>query len=1403
MKQLLTISVLLISLLHQTALAEKINIQCSPWELGIDRNNGAWLSLKCRGEELLANPERQQTLNLNADMLKKAKNFNDQSFGEAAGVAALESAMNDEGKDLPVKLVSHHFDQAGKTLILNYRSGSWEITEQVIFGDGGNENRICRKADFRSIARQDMKFKNFRFTLFFPLKGDYFFPATFFTDLRWREDNTPAYPSLHWERRSGKTENLNGSGNDRIKFSILSPKPGLSLILFADSRLDNANVRYRRNRENLQADWRFNAQGWALPNVKQQLAGAYLEVTEKSPDRALRENCPQLLKDLGFIPPADRPEWVMDAAIYGLSNDPFHLSRVTDIPLGVMPRMKQLGLNTTWYRPSEASTGRYNPIDYKIIEPKIGNWAEYRSANEILHTNGIHVLQDLVPHGGGQVGFLLRGQSAALMAFTEQGNVLDSWSADFNNPHWLKYMGEICEFYTGDLKTDGFRIDAIYGSKTLGNWRKKGFPSTLPGIAGFDNQFHAFKKMLPALWKQTMKLEKGELPALEYDRASLASSHGGINMNRVMRNGAKRGNPNSAVLLESGELPFTACGDMHYDRDIQSCWFKLRGLSPEDFVKGLTTWLDEQQYVDAPGTIRMRYMETGVGESWPYRKWFGFEGDKAIRAMCTYIHGIPMVYETFTEGEGVYLNRILKIRQELKPLRRGTADYRAVQASDPAVFTVLRSTNKEAVVAAINFSPCQVSTVLTLPPDCRKKMAGKLFDVYAGKPVLCSARGELKLSLPPFGQAVVAALPELPAWAKQCETPNASATSENPRVSTTASEITIITGSYQLVIDKNNGLIRSFRNKNNDMLSTADLMGRGRVVDGKPVITVEETVREVKIHVRYTDSELVYLAQNNGVKIRAQSIEPQVLQLTFPSARQWELDSFEGMLADYRPENPQPRQCSITPLTGKQRMMMDPTLIWASSERPLDWNRPEIRMIGIHGGITVKVKEGKGNQYLFQAMDNRTGLYYLADFGGPDGNLEIALSPEALHQESIFGQAVTIGKTLSVSNESYGWKIANAHYELHLLRSNGVIRNLYAKIDGRMVSILAGQNLTAARGMFTGMPYAAASMDPETTLQMERKNGKLIMKFTGELRSAYALGPQRLRLITEYTFDDSPEIHCNIAFRTSAMTSVKPELLFTAERERFPKYLKWDLRSATNSGTVTDVSIGRNLKFKFFDGLQPPLLPRTDYRFALSLRTDGKQGQAVQPLSIESVPLKTDYGFEERCSLISKRDGRRILNLKYEYDEQLPWYIHWAAFAASGIGRDKSAGIYLSWPNPTFIQEINPLLLKKGKYRFSCDLKGELLRDPSIKAWSDKLTTIHPFLNDYTPFTAHIDYYTKAGQKKTLSHSWQLGKEYDWQTLNFNVDIPEDGYAPSVRLEAMPEYAGVIYLDNLRFGPVK
>ncbi len=1394
---------------------DNLNYKAYPWELVLSSKNGAWLSLKYKGKELLDNSKVRQTIELNAGKVKIDPKFVDQSFGEAAGVAVAElHQMADKEQNLRFKLVAHHFDRDKGILNLKYKSGKWMANETVTFGVNGRKNRIERKASFTSNAKIDLKFKTFHYLYYLPLKGNYLFPATFFYDNNWRQDNKPDYPSFDRNMRKGEVKRMKSSGNDRIKFSIIEPEDNLSLIFFVDSRLDNSVVRYRRNRNDLTVDCIFGARGWALPGVVHELAGAYLEAAECNPEEALRKNCPQILKDLGVVPPSGRPAWVPNAAIMGVATEPFYGEHLNDLAEIISPRMKQLHLNTAWYRPVEASTGRYCPIDYKVCEPKIGTWADYRNANAIMHKNNMRVLQDLVPHGGGQLGVLMRGQSAKVMTFTENGCVLNGWGCDFNQPDWRNYIESVANFLVGEQHTDGFRVDAIYGSKSS-NWRKKGFPSQAPPVVSYAAQ-HVTKnslRMLPALWKQTMKLENGELPALEYPRASLASSNGGLNMLASIRKGAKNANPQSALLLESGELPFTAVGDMHYDRDIQSCWFKLRTLSPEQFVEGLSLWLEEQKYVDAPGTIRMRYMETGLSESWPYRLWYGFEGDKAIRAMCYYIHGVPMVYEWFTQGEGTHLARLGLLRKKINALTHGDAFYRDVKSSDPRVFTVLRNTDKESVLGLINFSPCKLQTKLTIPSTMLKLPNAAeiaVYDAYSGTVIAKGNKAQIStitIKMRPFQNILLVwrnAKKTVPTWLTNEQFRSvAKRIAHDIKLQKNTAAWIVKSSTYTCRINAKTGLIDSFSSsKGEDELEMDILQEFGS--KSKSCQLSNETGKNFLLVKSYVNKTvIIYTFKPECIDIQVNSMEDTETVISFNNAKRWQLDSFEGMLDDIMPEKLAVRR-SFASNQHKRRVLRDRKLIWSSLECPLDWNRPELRVINDAGtGVTLNFKTPENPGHLYSSFNGKPGLYYFAGLDKKYPKLEFSISPEASIKNSIQGDECRIGKKLTLTNESYGWKIENKHYIIHILRHNGVISALYAKTPQGLRKILEKQDVIADKAMAKGSPYACALMDPDPKVLLFRDADGLHINFAGELRSAYKAG-HSLNFYTDYFFNDSPEFSSTMKLCSTKGNPAVPGLTYKASVEPFSKYLRYKILPAADSGHARDMSRGRHMKLQFFDDFKNRLIPQKDYSYKLVIRTDGKEiASNTAPARSNILSLKEDPGFEKRSLKYSLGRNENVKFLSYEPDKRLCWKAEYNTRIMSGIGRKNSSGIYMSWPNPVFIQNLNPIRLRSGKYHLSFWLKGKIIEDNGIKKWSDKLVTVHPFLKDYTPFNASIEYYTKDGRKKTLTHKLKLSKIYDWKKYEFVFDIPESGYAPFVKITAMPEYAGEIYLDDLEWKKLK
>ena len=1170
------------------ALAAEADFTSGDWTLGISPRNGAIVSLKWKGTELAANPSAAQTVNLNCADLKPdaAPRAAD---GEAHGIV---DAAAQPSAEAPVRLVSRDFDRDRGVLALGYESGSWRIDERIRLGDG-RPNRLSRTVSFRQTKDVPLKFKGFRFTLPLRLTGGYYLPGGFFTDLFWREDNRAGLPRLDWTRRRGRLADYRRGGNDRVKFAFFDPVSNLTVMAFCDARQDGAGLAYRKGADAFCVDWNVAAQGWCEPGQVQSLQTQWLEVVEKEPERALDENAPALLTDLGFVPPKTRPDWVKDAAIYGIENEPFRGERLADIPRVVGPRMRQLGLNTCWYRPSETSTGRYCPIDYRTIEPKIGSADDYRAANEAMHAQGLRVLQDLVPHGGGQLGFFLRGQSCSMQAMTENGDVLDVWSADFADLRWRNYMRETCALYTGDWKTDGFRVDAIYGSKTLRNWRRRGWPSEPPQVVpSYDWSRRTGKRVFDAYWKQSLATDGGEMPPLAYDRASLASSWGGLRMVDAMRAGATSGCKDAALLLECGELPFVAAGDLTYDRDIQSLWFKLRALSPEDFVLGLRTWLHEEQKVDPPDAVRMRYMETGDGESWPYRNWYGVAADRAIRALCAFIDGVPMFFENFTEGEGDYIAMLMRIRREVKALRRGVADYKGVTDGEAGVFAFTRACEGSQAVVAINFSP--------------------------------DAKAFRGTTLEPWGFAV---------W-------------ENGR-------------------------------RVDDAWRDERLVGAAR--------TGESGTNRLEPEVVHTD---------DGVEYR------------FSTAVRWELDTAEGLLADTMPANGTPRKSQVVDYGGKRpSVRKDPSRIWFGAENPAVG---ALRVTDGEKVCVLPIPDGGYNDVLYRDREGKTCLTYLKGQGLPTRTDDVPTG-------------------VSLQNASTHWIVSNAFYSVRLQRANGVP---------------FGTDLEADRRLAGGGPYAVASGDPDSRVRIERADGKLVMTFRGEIRAPYAPGANRLYLETRYAFDKTDTVRVDYALTPSGTAPVKPSVAFVAE-----------------NGTRHD----------FFAAAKGPLKPRRTYRFGYVLSGGTRRWSdcVTESATNEGYPLKMSG---VNSVWIDKR-----------------------------FGLDGEKGARMAWCNPEVRLEVAPDELEPGRYTLAFDVRGEQLKNPAVRAWSDKVSPFHPFVREYTRLDATLWYYTSAGERKAVRAERRLEKEFGWERQEIDFEVPEVGFGPRVDVSLFNAYADVAYLTRFRF----
>ncbi|MCL2745448.1 MAG: alpha-amylase family glycosyl hydrolase, partial [Planctomycetaceae bacterium] len=397
-------------------------------------------------------------------------------------------------------------------------------------------------------------------------------------------------------------------------------------------------------------------------------------------------------KQLGMVVPKDRPKWFEEAILYSFHPGGTIGSGCKDLggfkpATELLAHIKELGCNSIWLMPLE-DRSIYWPRDYYKFQAGLGSTPEkaseeYKALVDRARELGIRVLQDSVPHGGGNPNERSIAHPEWLL-HDEEGKTLHYWGFDFNYPTWIDYMSEVSRFYMKNYGIDGYRVDACGGSKTP-NWN----------------------------------------PAIPYSRASHSQSQGGLNMLRAIRKAVKEVNPNGGILAEVHTGIWGAVSDAAYDFDM--CYNVLhdaRKLSADDFVKRLRRWLHEQQYSEIPDMLRLRHVESH--DSLRSQLWYGTEGHHKMLALTAFIHGIPLVYHEQEIGHTSAFKNIFAIRSALPELNGGDVDYLSVDAP-PGVFACLRTKGDTASIVMIDFNeePAENITlklpIAVLPKELQKK----------------------------------------------------------------------------------------------------------------------------------------------------------------------------------------------------------------------------------------------------------------------------------------------------------------------------------------------------------------------------------------------------------------------------------------------------------------------------------------------------------------------------------------------------------------------------------------------------------------------------------------------------------------------------------------------------------
>jgi hypothetical protein len=868
----------------------------------------------------------------------------------------------------------------------------------------------------------------------------------------------------------------------------------------------------------------FNMQGHMRKGVAQKVGDAWLWVQPNDSETALRR-MGEWFRLVKQVPPEGRPDWLKRVILYSFHPGGTIGSNCKDLggfqaATEVLPHIRELGCNAIWLMPLEDKS-IYWPRDYYKFQEGLGTADDYKALTKKAHGLGMRVWQDCVPHGGCNE-FPRAREHPEWLAQNEDGSTLHYWCFDFNWPTWIDYMSQVVSFYTREYGLDGFRIDACGGSY-IPNWN----------------------------------------PAIPYARASLSQAQGGFAMQRALRKAVKAVRPDGANLAEVGASVHGAVSDSTYDFELcYSVLHDFRRTPAAEFAPRLRRWLHEQSCAEVPDLVRMRHVESH--DSLRSALWYGADAQRALVALISWIHGVPLVYHEMEDGHYDVYRRIFHVRNHVAELNSGTADYLSVTAPE-GVFACLRtgplpmkgspawsddyawdtapkgSDRASIVLVNLNGKPARgaVSVPSAALPESLRGAAWARDLMTGGK--VAVRQGQMEVSLPPFGYAVLRfsgkVLPEV-APVKQGKRLEAPASP--------GATISLKAASGTLLIDANTGLATGWKAGWKTLATRMDLaLPKGLAEAAAPrCLTSTEDAVDVTYAFGNHTLKLRYAKSGRGVEVRAawQGGVPQGAAVLFdvPSAQSWFASTAEGVFeSPFRVRHP-----GFDGIVGSiYRLPQGSATVWDSRLHPFGLSEPSARVGAACDGRDVSFGFDPACLPASVQVQDRVGaahgmkvvMAWRDEDHSVQGGGELVFTLEAGKASEPLAHAGTGDPRLTPVGG--GWQFENAHYRAQVGR-NGVLAGLWRNESGAWRRVANLTQLYTDKG-FENEKKMSQEDDVEALVRIERAGSAVRMTFFGELRGFYRFDKMAhpIRFICGYTFDDAPAFRRTCAFNAESASS--------------------------------------------------------------------------------------------------------------------------------------------------------------------------------------------------------------------------------------------------------------------------
>jgi hypothetical protein len=573
-------------------------------------------------------------------------------------------------EDLNLRPQLVKFDEpAPGTVELTVRLGQFELVERYQLY--ANQARLDRSAILTNRASDAVKLRNFLVRtagIRAGGNGFYRYPQT------WppTQHDFSSMVAGRVQPRGGSVAEASGSIAPLV--AQLSPK---RTILWLTCSNDDPAIALTEGNGQFEVRQEIQAMGYLRPHQPQEIGFASLLIVEADYWSSLAAY-QDWLKEIGVKVPPDRAAWVPGAVTYAFHPGGTIGSNWRDLggfkPARdlLMPTLKPLGITTAYILPVEMKSP-YNPADYYHIMDGLGTDTEYAALVDRAHQMGLHVLQDLVPHGG-TPSSLHNQLHPEFMLRREDGTTLNYWTNDFARPDWQAYIAKVAAYYVEKYNIDGYRVDAADGSKEE-NWD----------------------------------------PNIPYARASLARLWGGLGMLRSSRAAVKKLKPrDGAILAEVSSTRYWPFCDLMYDFTfLRLLCLEWRREEPAQYAARLQEFFAEQAMVEPPGAVWLREIESH--DTLRAQLWWGVEGMRTMYALSAWINGVPLIYQGMERGHSFVLSRINDLRRSRPELSSGLAHYRDVHCDTPGVFTCLRTSAQSQSVVVINFNHHPVRAKVAWP----------------------------------------------------------------------------------------------------------------------------------------------------------------------------------------------------------------------------------------------------------------------------------------------------------------------------------------------------------------------------------------------------------------------------------------------------------------------------------------------------------------------------------------------------------------------------------------------------------------------------------------------------------------------------------------------------------------